>query len=104
MFGLHPLKNIIVHLKKGEAASRFRSNSSSEKVVIVNKLKQEILPKVPLFDGPNLVYLLVRNSNDASSIAEYSNIAATVNDFTKTASLICLLPIVLPALQVKKAN
>lgn len=83
----HPLNKIICHLDKGSAASQSRSNSSSEKIVVINKLKQEVLPKVPLFGSSNISYLLVRNSNDASHIAECSDISATINDFAKDRKL-----------------
>lgn len=84
MLNNHPLDKLICKLEKSDASIRRRSNVSSEVVVIIDKQKNEILPKVTLLDvfrEQNILYYLVRNTNDALNVAERKDLRIDVTDF-----------------------
>lgn len=87
MIELHPFRNIIRYLDKGIASTQIKSVSSSEKVIVVNRLQKEILHKIPFFGSSNIVYLLVCNSDDPSHIAERDGLTASVKDFSQDRNL-----------------
>lgn len=65
-------------IRKADAATK--ANSSTEKVVIINRKTGEVIPKKRLFGG-NLAFYLVSNTNDDSNIAERQALPCNVKDF-----------------------
>lgn len=77
----HALDKVIRKVEKAEASAKSKTKSSTEKIVVLNKQKKEYLNKIPFIDGKNIVYYLVCNSNDASNVAERTDLPVEVTDF-----------------------
>ncbi|GGA09552.1 hypothetical protein [Okeania sp. KiyG1] len=77
----HALDKIIRKVEKAEASAKSKTKSSTEKIIVINKQKKDYLDKIPFIDRKNIVYYLISNNNDASNIAERTDLPVEVTDF-----------------------
>lgn len=83
----HPLDTIIKEVNKSEASSQAKTKTLGKKVIVINKVKKEIMPKIPFFSGKNVAYYLVANNEDAANIAERKDLLIEVRDFANDRKL-----------------
>ncbi|MDY6802415.1 MAG: hypothetical protein SXA11_01210 [Cyanobacteriota bacterium] len=83
----HALDKVIRKVEKAEASTKSKTNSFAEKIVVINKQKKKHLGKIPLIGGPNIVYYLIFNYNDASNVAERTDLPVEVTDFANNRKL-----------------
>jgi hypothetical protein len=87
MINKHSLDTVISQVEKAEASAKNKAKSSTERVIIVDKQKKEILQKIPFLSGQNIVYYIVSNTNDASKVAERTDLPIEVRDFAQNRKL-----------------
>ena len=81
------LNRVIREVDKSQASAQKKSRSSSEKIVIIDKKKKEIKASIPLLFTGNIGYYIVSNTNNASNLAERSNLSISVVDFERDQEL-----------------
>ena len=83
----HPLNKVISKVEKSEASAKNKAKSPIESIIVIDKQKKEFLPKIPFFSGQNILYYIVFNTNDASKVAERTDLPVEVRDFAKNRKL-----------------
>ena len=78
---LNPFNRIVQEVERSEASRKSKFNLPAEKVVVADKRRRVVLPKIPLLHGKNITYHIVFNTNNASNIVERKKLLVNVTDF-----------------------
>ncbi len=70
-----------------EVNADYKPRNSAEQIVIIDKRKNKVIPRKPLFGGSNIVFYLVSTTKDNSNVAVCLNLPYTVLDFASNTTL-----------------